>query len=106
MERWIEGHVQVRIPFEWLCGDSRTTVKGGGVLWVLPISQCFEDLIEDVQSGKPEKTVRLDFARNLHYGDHFTLALEIVEVLIQEHPGDLECLIAKADFLNHLDRDE
>lgn len=106
LERWIEGHVRVRIPFEWLCDEPRTTEKGVAVRFVVTTAQCFEDLIEDVESGESPKTVRLHFAKNLHYGDHLALALEIVETLIREHPGDLECLTAKADFLNHLGRNE
>jgi len=106
LESWIEEHAKVRIPCEWLCGDPRTTETADLSQVFGGISHCFENLLEDIESGEPSSTIRLEFATNLHFNGHYPLALDIVETLIRERPADLECLTAKADFLNHLGRND
>jgi len=106
LESWIEAHAGVRIPCEWLCGDPRSNEVGDLSRVFGGIVRCFEDLLEDVESGEDARTIRRNLALHVHYNGHYAFAIEVVDALIREDPDDLESLTARADFLNHLDRNE
>ena len=99
LESWIEAHAGVRVPCDWLCADLGTDIEPG-------IPLCFEELIEDVESGEDPRSIRRNLAITVHYDGHYAFAIEIVDALLREDPDDLESLTARADFLNHLGRNE
>jgi tetratricopeptide (TPR) repeat protein len=107
VERWIERHGGIALPFEALAGDPRVTLRGGkmhATRLVFPMHEAVSHLIRDVDQGRPAWECRLGFARELHFQDRFGEALEIVDGLLLERPDDREIRIDRADFLVHLGR--
>jgi hypothetical protein len=92
LEAWIAEQAGIRIPWAWLGVDPRIQVKGGRLVGfsLMDISQAFAELVADVESGRDRRTIRRNLAENLHFADHFELALEIIEGLLAEEPDDLE----------------
>jgi tetratricopeptide (TPR) repeat protein len=103
---WIKEHGGCALPLGALAGTA-STVRGGllradAIFGGVP--QAVEHLAEAVAAGEDRKATRLGFARELHYGERYALALGIVEQVHAQHPGDLEALTLEADLLEHLER--
>jgi tetratricopeptide (TPR) repeat protein len=104
---WVEAHGGCKLPLALIAGNPRTSVRGGflttdGVFGGVP--EAVERLARDVAAGLDRRAARVHFAREIHYGDRFALALDIVESVLQDHFADLEALSLKADVLEHLER--
>jgi hypothetical protein len=107
VERWIERHGGISLPFEELFDDPRVTAWRGtrkAATVFFRMDAALRRLMEDVLAGKPEWEYRLGFATELHYQDRFTEALEMVDAILRERPDDPRLLVERADLLVHLER--
>jgi tetratricopeptide (TPR) repeat protein len=68
------------------------------------IGAAFQDLVIAVDTGKPRRETRLDFANDLRYAERFDAALESVDSVLIVDPHDVEALTTKGFILERLDR--
>jgi hypothetical protein len=107
VERWIERHGGIALPFEELFDDPRVTAWRGtrNIARVFfRIEEALRCLMEDVLAGKPEWERRLDFAMHLHHQERFAEALGMVDALLRDRPDEPRLLVERADLLEHLER--
>ncbi|HEU4557020.1 MAG TPA: tetratricopeptide repeat protein [Longimicrobium sp.] len=107
LERWVEHHGGIAIPFERLVDDPRVTGHGGLVhatraVW--SIRQAISGMLEEIDRGEPAWRVRLHFGRELHYLDRFDEALRVIDGVLAERPHEREARLDRADVLSHLGR--
>jgi tetratricopeptide (TPR) repeat protein len=93
---WMAYHGGVAVPLSALADDPAR--------YVFHASSAFESLIEDVDARKSPRETRLQFARELHYGEYYAEALESITLVLAEHPHDSEALTLQADIYEHQDR--
>jgi tetratricopeptide (TPR) repeat protein len=95
-EDWIAHYGGVRISFAQVAETARP--------FVLNVGGAYEWLAEAVARGESLQATRLGFAEELRFADRYDEALQSVELVLAEHPGDTAALTAKALILEHLDR--
>jgi tetratricopeptide (TPR) repeat protein len=101
LDAWIEHHGGVSVPLALLAGDPRTSVKGNRIRIIFSIPGAFEKLVEIVTRGEELTATRLEFARELHYGENYAEALVSIYCVLEEHPEDAEALTLQADIAVH-----
>lgn len=100
LEAWIREHSGVDIPFRLLAGDPEVTSEMGRLhFW--GVSVAFERLALEVGEGADPVKRRLEFARGLHYGGNYEMAMEIIDGVLTECPDHLDALVLKADIYEH-----
>ncbi len=107
VERWVERHGGISLPFEALFDDPRVTAWRGtrkAATVIFRMEEALRRLMEDVLAEKPEWECRLGFATELHYQDRFGEALEMVDAILRDRPGEPRALCFRADLLVHLER--
>jgi len=97
-EEWTAHHGGVRIPFELVAQTVHPLL--------LNVGGAYEWLAEAVARGEPLQATRLGFAEELRYAERYDEALQSVELVLAEHPGDTAALTAKALILERLERYE
>lgn len=107
LERWIEHHGGIAIPFEGLVDDPRVTGRGGSInptraVWSM--RQAVSQVLEGLARGEPAWKIRLDFARDLHFMDRFDEALRVIDGILAERPAERTVRLVRADVLDHLGR--
>jgi tetratricopeptide (TPR) repeat protein len=101
---WMLRHGGVPISLETLAGDPRYTVGANGVRLFFSVESAFELLLEDVERGADVESTRLEFARSLHYGEHYEEALAALAQLLADAPGHIGARILQADIHVHQGR--
>jgi tetratricopeptide (TPR) repeat protein len=106
--RWVREHVGLELPVEILLGDPRTTAKGNGIILqaLFDTGHAFQEFLTAVQQRGDLQKARLDFARDLHYGEHYEPALRIIDLLMRADRDDVDALVLRADIFNHMGRHE
>ena len=106
LNEWFEYHAGILLPLATLAGDARTTIKGGKIriAGLFGISGAIESLVEEVANGNDVIQTRLQFARELHWGEYYAEALAIIEQVLQESNDNLEALTLQADIYEHQER--
>lgn len=107
LERWVERHGGIAIPFEGLLDDPRATGRGGLVhatRAVFSIRDGISGLIEGVRRGEEAWRVRLRLAGDLRVTDRFGEALRVVDGVLRERPDEREARLHRAELLMFLDR--
>lgn len=107
LQRWVEEHGGHRFELEELAGDSRTSVRGGritldGIFGGVP--GALEHLAKDVSEGADARTAKIGFARDLHHGARYAVALVILESILRDDRDHVPALNLEADVLEHLER--
>jgi tetratricopeptide (TPR) repeat protein len=104
---WIEHHGGVSIPLPMLAGDPRASVDNGSVNAVsvfFSVPGAISQLAQGVAGNEDLTQTRLQFARELHYGERYELALPAIERVLEDNPDNLEALALKADIYEHQGR--
>jgi tetratricopeptide (TPR) repeat protein len=107
VERWIERHGGIAIPFEQLADDPRVTLRNGKMnadRLIFTMQVALERLIHSVDAGKPAWECRLGFARELDYHGRCDQAMEIVDGVLRERPDEPEARVQRAEILCRMDR--
>jgi tetratricopeptide (TPR) repeat protein len=107
-DRWVREKVGIELPVEVLLGDPRTTARGNGITLraVFDTGQAFQEFLTTVQQGGDLSKARLDFARDLHYAEHYEPALHIIDLLMRADRDNIDALVLQADIFNHMGRYE
>lgn len=105
---WVREKVGLELSVEVLLGDPRTTARGDGITLraFFDTGQAFQEFLTAVQQGRDLQKARLDFARDLHYADHYETALRIIDLLIRTDRDNIDALVLQADIFNHMGRYE
>jgi tetratricopeptide (TPR) repeat protein len=94
-------HGGLSISLETLAGDPRYTVGAHGARLFFSVRSAFESLLQDVERGADVESTRLEFARSLHYGEHYEEALAALDQLLADAPGHIDARILQADIHVH-----
>ncbi len=100
---FVEHKGGLRLPLEFFCGDSRSTLRNGLIRFSFSTDSAFESWVGELSKCADIVASRLAFAWELHYSDQYESCLQIVERLIAAGGSKLEVLICKADTLVHLE---
>jgi tetratricopeptide (TPR) repeat protein len=98
LQHWMQHHGGIGLPL-------LTLVEKPRVLF-FAAKGALESLIEAVDERRPLKETRLEFARDLHYGEYYDEALAILAVVLADYPDDPEVQALQADIFVHLERYE
>jgi len=99
---WTKHHGGTTIPLALLAGDWRWNAKGKTVsVFFGSAREAFLELVRDVQQGRERTSTQLRFAEELHYGENYAEALEIINCVLAEQPANLEALTLQADIFCH-----
>jgi tetratricopeptide (TPR) repeat protein len=93
---WMAHHGGVAVPLALLADDPAKHV--------FHASWAFLRLVAAVDAGAHLLETRIEFARELHYGEYYAQALESLAVVLTEHPDNAEALILQADIYEHQQR--
>jgi hypothetical protein len=98
---WIEKYGGVRISLEKLAGESRGRKIGDKIKLVFSASAAVEYLFENIIKGMNEHDAMLEFAKDLHYGDHYEECLVSLDTILKANPKYSDALGVKADTYIH-----
>ena len=101
LSNWIEEHGGVRFPLAKLAGESKGRRIGDRVKLVFSTSAAVMDLFKNVTSGMSDGDAMIEFAKDLHYGDHYEECLKSLDTILLNNPKDSEALGVKADTYIH-----
>jgi tetratricopeptide (TPR) repeat protein len=101
LKAWILEHGGLVVPLDVLVGDPRTTRGKDGIRLFFSVGGAFHALFTAVSEGKRPPETHLDFARELHYGEHYEEALTIIARVLDQHPGHATALTLRADIFMH-----
>jgi tetratricopeptide (TPR) repeat protein len=102
LDAWITHHGGISISLARLAGDPRSAAEGNAVRLAFGgIPGALERLVESVDGGAELVSARIEFARELHYGEDYAEALAILERVLAEHPENEEALTLQADIAVH-----
>src|SRR5262249_38761967 len=85
-------------------GDPRTTRGMDGERLFFGVDSAFESLLDAVAKGGQPPATQVAFANDLHYGTNYDEALGILTRVLNEHDGDVDALVLRADILVHQNR--
>ena len=101
---WIEYYGGYKLPLVMIAGDPRAPWNDStesGVSLFFDVSSNIEYLAHDVYKNKGLNQARIRFAYGLHYGEHYEPAIQIIERVLSDTPGDSDALTLKADIFVH-----
>ena len=105
---WLQHHGGVAMPLSSLIVKSSPMRNGERTYTIndafFSMSSAIESLADVVANGQPVQETRLRFARDFHYREEFETALQIIDKLLSEYPGDLPTLTLQADIYAHQER--
>lgn len=107
VERWIERHGGIAIPFEQLADDPRVTLRNGRMVadrMIFTMQSALDRLLHHVEAGMPSWECRLGFATELKYQARHNQAMEIVDGILRERPAEPEARVQRAEILCYLHR--
>jgi hypothetical protein len=94
---WVEGHIGVRLTLASLQPDREDA--GASAFSGFTAGSAIEHLVEALAKGDDPREIRLDFARNIHYGGKYDEASQILDLLLAEDPDDFEALDPRSCIL-------
>jgi tetratricopeptide (TPR) repeat protein len=98
---WIARYGGISLSLALLAGDPRTSVAGNGIKLFFPIKGAFENLVTNVSKGEGSTATRIEFARELHFGENYAESLTILRGVLADHPEHPEALTLQADIAVH-----
>lgn len=102
LQDWLLLHGGAKAPLAVLADDPRVTGKEGRCFrWVFSVRGALSTLFDDVEKGGEPVATRLEFARQLHYVEEYSIAREIIAGVLRERPGHPEALTLEADIDVH-----
>jgi tetratricopeptide (TPR) repeat protein len=103
LQRWLLTHVGTEVPLRLLAGDPRSTTRNGKIFTttLFNTSGAFEDLVTAVAQKQPGDTIRIDFARNLHYAEEYDVPERILQSVLDENPKNADAIALTADIAEH-----
>jgi len=103
---WIRENVGLDLPVGILLGDPRTTAKGNRIILrtMFDTGRAFQEFVTAFEQGRDLQGARLEFARDLHYAEHYEPALQIIELLLNANRNNIDALVLQADIFNHMRR--
>lgn len=104
LERWLARYTGLELSLWDLAGDPRTTRLDGTSTLRFGLRGALSELVRNLEAGRSRRAARLSFAEDVHYGDSFSQALEVIEGVLQESSQDVSARVLKADVLEHLER--
>jgi tetratricopeptide (TPR) repeat protein len=106
--RWVREKAGLELPVGVLLGDPRATARGNGITLqaIFDTGHAFQEFLTTVQQGGDLQKARLNFARDLHYAEHYEPALHIIDLLMRTDRDDVDALVLQADIFNHTGRYE
>lgn len=100
---WMRHHGGLALPLALLGGHWRWDDTGAfHRIWFGSALEAVEDLAKNAREGKEPIATRIEFARDLHYGENYAEAQRILTGVLAEQPGCLEAITLQADILDHL----
>jgi tetratricopeptide (TPR) repeat protein len=102
LRAWVVQHGGVDLPLAMLAGDPRR-VRGPISSW-FGVDGAFETLVEKVHDGTPSPGPQVAFANELHYGENYDEAHQILDRVLADHPDHLDALVLRADIFVHQQR--
>lgn len=87
---WIAGHVGVRLTLASLHPDREDSAASA--FSGFTAGSAMEHLLESLSKGHEPRAIRLDFARNIHYGGKYDDAMRILASLLDDEPHAFEAL--------------
>ena len=107
MQRWLQAHVGAEVPLQLLAGDPRSTSRNGSILTAMLYNTCraFEELVTAVALEQPRDKIQIDFARNLHYAQEYSVPERILQFVLDENPKNVEAIALTADIAEHRGND-
>jgi tetratricopeptide (TPR) repeat protein len=105
-QSWMIEHIGIEIPLRLLIGDTRSTIKGGGIRETVLFSTglAFHDFIKAVIEGSNMMAARLEFADDLHMAGEYELALAIIQTVFAKEPNNLTAIILEGEIFVHQER--
>ena len=99
-------HIGVEVPLALIAGDPRTTPSRDGVYLsgFFNTAAAFEELVCDVAEGRDPLAARLQFARDVHYAEHYATAHAINDTILAAEPRHAEALALRGDIQVHEER--
>jgi tetratricopeptide (TPR) repeat protein len=100
---WINKMGGVDISLNSLIGEYSGRI---GNLYRLgfTINSAVDEMIKNVSNGKSNREVMIEFASDLHIGDHYDECMKSLETLLAKDSRDADALGIKADTLIHLEK--
>lgn len=102
LNAWVEHNGGTAVPLALLAGDWRwdTDGKAASVCFG-SAKEAFVNLVRNVHEGGERTATRLQFARDLHYGENYPEALSVIGRVLKKQPANLEALTLQADIFEH-----
>lgn len=100
---WINKMGGADISLNSLIGEYSDRI-GGLYRLGFTIESAVDEMIKNVFKGKSNREVMLEFANDLHIGDHYDECMKSLEILLTKDSRDAEALGIKADTLIHLEK--
>lgn len=103
LNRWIKYYGGITLPLNMLVNDARATVKGRKINLSVFFGNIFENLLSNVLEGLDPAYTRIELASDLHYQQHYDLALGILENILKNDSNNLDAITLKADIYEHME---
>ena len=104
LREWMKMYAGAEIPLSILAGDVRTTAKNGR-LWANAVffntAYAFQKFASAIIRGEDPIAARLQWARELHYAEHYQLAKETINTVLASIPKHAEALALLGDIAAH-----
>jgi hypothetical protein len=99
---WVQDKSGVRLTLGELISDPRSDVNW--LIYIFTVERALQQLAEDVAAGKAPLECKLNFATELHFCERYERALEILDAVLREQPGNEDALSLRADIWNHQEK--
>jgi len=100
---WINKMGGVDISLNSLIGEYSGRI-GNLYRFGFTIDSAVDEMIKNVSKDKSNRDIMLEFANDLHIGDHYDECIKSLETLLARDPKDADALGIKADTLIHLEK--
>jgi hypothetical protein len=106
LNAWMEDRIGIAVPLDLLAGDPRSTAKNGMIRTnsLFDTADAFQTFVTNLSKGKNLREARYDYANDLHMGEKYDIALQILDLLLTQNPNDVPCITLKADIYEHLNQ--
>lgn len=104
LRSWVEKHGGLALDLDLLAGDPRTTRGEDGARLFFRVDMAFEGLLAAVANGDTAPQPQIEFARDLHYGEHYDEALTILARVLEAHSSHGQAMTLMADIFAHQKR--
>ena len=106
LNAWMEDRIGIVIPLDLLAGDPRSTAKNGLIRTTsfFDTADAFQTFVTNLSKGKDLREARYEYADDLHMGEKYDLALQILDLLLSQNPNDVASITLKAEIYEHLEQ--